>query len=83
MLKLLGIFALWTFDILFGIDLWGVLTVQKFEPEIDSWSHIDWHQTKFGFMQKWVIQNGVLESELHYWKRETLTDKHISTSYYT
>ena len=47
MLKLLGVFAFWTLNFLFGIDLWTILTIQKFEPEVNSWDDIEWHRAQF------------------------------------
>ena len=68
--QLLWTFVLWTFDILFGIDLWTVLMVQKFEPHVNNWDDISWHETMFIFVvshkedKPQVIQPGQLELNL-------------------
>ena len=47
MIKLLMSFTFWTFNVLFGIDLWSVLITQTFETEVNSWEDINWPNSQF------------------------------------
>ena len=40
-------FGFWTFNILFGVDLWSSLVKQTFESEVNSWDDISWFETQF------------------------------------
>ena len=67
MLRVLWEFTYWTFNILYGIDLWDTLTVQRFEPEIESWADFPWHRATFLFPGHMILtapQPGLLERDL-------------------
>ena len=67
MLRVLWEFTCWTFNILYGIDLWSALTVQRFEPEIESWADFPWHRVTFLFTVNIMLtapQPGLLERDL-------------------
>ena len=40
-------FTTWSFDFLYGIDLWSVLVNQRFEKEVNGWEDLVWHKTQF------------------------------------
>ena len=66
MFQLIWEFGFWTFEVIYGVDLWTILTVQRFEPEVESWNDISWHKAKFVYdlESPTLVQPGMLEHAL-------------------
>ena len=63
MLSCLIAFTLWTFNVLFGVDLAAVLVEQTFEPEVNDWQDLDFFDTTFVvFAYIWVRRDGHLSN---------------------
>ena len=48
-------FTFWTFSTLYGVQLQGVLVVQTFEPEVNSWEDIKFFDTQFVYVPEFSI----------------------------
>lgn len=65
--KSLFSFSFWTFEVLFGVDLWEALVGQTFEDEVNTWHDITYLETQFVFdptiIDYSLIGFGLLERE--------------------
>ena len=82
MLQLIWTFALWTFTWCFGFDLWSVLMIQEFEPEVNGWEDLQWHKAQFFFFGSGYIQQNILEYNLVYLEREnSVSNRFVNVDY--
>ena len=75
LMQCMGSFAFWTFDILYGVDLWSALVAQTFEPEVNDWNDIQWFNAEFIFVPNLALYRAksVSENLLH----KNLIDFHM------
>ena len=47
LLKFIFSFTFWSFNTLYGIELWSSLVGQRFESNVETWQNISWFDTQF------------------------------------
>lgn len=65
-LRVISSFGFWTFNLLYGVDLWSTLTSQKFEGKVENWHDIDFFQTEFFNLHNSFRDPFLADNFLHY-----------------